>query len=166
MPLLRFPVLLLLLATSLAGQTPQPPRSVRLYVFDCGTLHVADVTRFRLTPAEVATSDLAVACYLIVHPKGTLMWDTGAVPNASWTPTGTAVTQHLMLPDSVRRNVVVIKSLTDQLAELGILRLPSRIWPSRTITTTTRATPTLLRVRPGWCRRVSAPPCSPKRRPR
>ncbi len=117
--LLRIPVFLLVLATSLAGQTPQPPRSVRLYVFDCGTLHVADVTRFRLTPDEVATSDLAVACYLIVHPKGMLMWDTGAVPDTSWTPTGTQVTVHLVLPDSVRRDVVVVKSLTGQLAELG-----------------------------------------------
>jgi N-acyl homoserine lactone hydrolase len=115
----RFVALLLVLAPSLAAQTPRPPASVRLYVFDCGTIHVADVTRFRLTPAEVATSDLAVACYLIVHPKGTLIWDTGAVPDASWTPSGSAVTQHLVLPDSVKRDVVVLKSLTGQLAQLG-----------------------------------------------
>ena len=119
MVLTRFVPLLLALAPSYAAQTPQPPPSVRLYVFDCGTIHVADVTRFRLTPAEVTTSDLTVACYLIVHPKGTLIWDTGAVPDSSWTPGGSAVTQHLVLPDSVKRDVVVVKSLTGQLAALG-----------------------------------------------
>ena len=115
----RLSALMLFLATSLAAQVPQPPRSVRLYVFDCGTLYVADMTRFRLTPQEVATTNMAVACYLIVHPKGTLIWDTGAVPDAAWTPTGDTITRHLMLPDSVKRDVVMVKSLSAQLAQLG-----------------------------------------------
>ena len=115
----QWSVLMLVLATSLAGQTPQAPRSVRLYVFDCGTLHPPDVSRFRLTPQEVATTKMAVACYLIVHPKGTLIWDTGAVPDGAWTPTGDTSTQHLVLPDSAKREVVMVKSLSAQLAELG-----------------------------------------------
>ena len=43
------------------GQTDSPaqlaPTSLRLYVFDCGTLK-ADPARFRLKPEEVATTDL------------------------------------------------------------------------------------------------------------
>lgn len=109
-----------------AGQTApsparraKPPRSVRLYVFDCGTLHIADTGRFRLKKEEVATSDLSVACFLVAHPKGTLIWDPGAVPDRDWKPTGTAVTHHVVLPDSQERDVTMIKPLMAQLAEVG-----------------------------------------------
>jgi glyoxylase-like metal-dependent hydrolase (beta-lactamase superfamily II) len=97
----------------------QPPRSLRLYVFDCGTIRVADLSRFSLKPEEVATTDLSVACFLVTHPKGTLIWDAGAVPDSSWKPTGAASTQHVMLPDSQQRDVTLSKSLSAQLAELG-----------------------------------------------
>src|ERR1019366_9851642 len=50
--------------TRVAGQTTpsaqhkaQPPRSVRLYVFDCGVLHNADMGRFNLKKEDVATTD-------------------------------------------------------------------------------------------------------------
>ena len=66
----------------------QTPRSVRLYVFDCGVLHNADMGRFNLKKEDVTTTDMSVACFLIAHPKGTLIWDTGAVPDDAWTPTG------------------------------------------------------------------------------
>lgn len=97
----------------------QPPLSLRLYVLDCGTLHIADMGRFQLKKEEVATTDLSVACFLVVHPKGTLIWDTGAVPDAAWKPTGSPVTQHVVLPDSQQRDVTMVKSLNGQLAELG-----------------------------------------------
>jgi N-acyl homoserine lactone hydrolase len=97
----------------------QSPRSLRLYVFDCGTIHVADLSRFSLKPEEVASTDLSVACFLVTHPKGTLIWDAGAVPDSSWKPTGAASTQHVMLPDSQQRDVTLSKSLSAQLAELG-----------------------------------------------
>jgi N-acyl homoserine lactone hydrolase len=97
----------------------QAPRSVRLYVFDCGSIHVADLSRFSLKPEEVAATDLSVACFLVTHPKGTLLWDAGAVPDSAWKPTGAASTQHVVLPDSQQRDVTLAKSLTAQLAELG-----------------------------------------------
>jgi len=95
------------------------PQPLRLYVFDCGTLHVADVGRFQLKKEEVSTTDLSVACYLIVHPKGTLMWDTGAVPDSAWTPTSSPATQHIVLPDGETRDVIMRKSLQSQLKEIG-----------------------------------------------
>src|SRR4030088_3045123 len=65
-----------------AGQArAQPPKSVRLYVFDCGRLEGGDVSRFRLKREEMAKADMSVACYLVVHPKGTLIWDAEAVPD-------------------------------------------------------------------------------------
>jgi hypothetical protein len=107
---LSFAALLFATLPRAAGQTdPSParraqlPRSLRLYVFDCGTIHVADLSRFSLKPEEVATTDLSVACFLVTHPKGTLIWDAGAVPDSAWKPTGTASTQHVVLPDSQQR---------------------------------------------------------------
>src|SRR5690349_1649235 len=44
-----------------SGAHRAQPNSVRLYVFDCGTLHIEDMTRFQLKREEVATTDLAVA---------------------------------------------------------------------------------------------------------
>ena len=74
--------------------------------------------RFQLKKEEVATTDLSVACFLIVHPKGTLIWDTGAVPDAAWKPTASPLTQHVVLPDSQQRDVTMVKSMKAQLADL------------------------------------------------
>jgi N-acyl homoserine lactone hydrolase len=104
--------------------TPAPP-SLRLYVFDCGTLHVDDMARFQLKKEEVSTTDLSVACFLIVHPRGTLIWDTGAVPDSAWTRTRSPVAQHLVLLDGQTRDVTMRKSLQSQLAEIGYV--PSAI---------------------------------------
>jgi N-acyl homoserine lactone hydrolase len=67
-------------------KTPAPPKSVRLYVFNCGSLDISDPERFRFKKEELATTNLSVGCYLIVHPKGTLMWDVGAVPDGVLKP--------------------------------------------------------------------------------
>ncbi len=100
-------------------RSPQPTRSLRLYVIDCGTLHIADLGRFQLKKEEVSTTDLSVACFLVVHPKGTLIWDTGAVPDAAWKPTGSPVTQHIVLRDAQQRDLTMVQPLKAQLAELG-----------------------------------------------
>ncbi len=49
-----------------------------MYVFDCGMLKIADpMPLFGLKKEEVAATNLSDAAYLIVHPRGTLMWDAG-----------------------------------------------------------------------------------------
>jgi len=67
-------------------KAPPAPKSLRLYVFDCGSLDISDPERFRFKKEELATTNLSVGCYLIVHPKGTLMWDVGAVPDSALKP--------------------------------------------------------------------------------
>jgi glyoxylase-like metal-dependent hydrolase (beta-lactamase superfamily II) len=106
-------------APSAEYRAPPAPPSVRLYVFDCGTLHIADLGRFQLKKEEVGTSDLSVACFLVAHPKGTLIWDPGAVPDTDWQPTRRTVTHHIRLPDSQERDVEITRPLTQQLAEVG-----------------------------------------------
>lgn len=100
-------------------QSKGPPQSLRLYVLDCGILHNSDAARYRFKKEELATTEMSVACFLIAHRKGTLVWDTGAVPDDTWTPTGTPATQHIVLPDSQQRDITVVKTLKGQLAELG-----------------------------------------------
>jgi len=72
-------VLTALLIALFGGQArPPAPASVRLYVFDCGTLNIADpMPLFGLKKEEVGATNLSDAAYLVVHPKGTLMWDAG-----------------------------------------------------------------------------------------
>jgi N-acyl homoserine lactone hydrolase len=88
----------------------QPPRTLRLYVFDCGVIKGLDPALFNFKKEEVATTDFAVPCYLVVHPKGTLMWDVGVIPDSAFKADGAPVTQGVS---------TVTKRLDKQLAEIG-----------------------------------------------
>ncbi len=119
---MRPPIALLIaiLLTSLTVAAQRvTPGGLRLYVFDGGTLASADMGRYRLTTAEVATTKMSVTCFLVVHPRGVLMWDVGAVPDAAWTPTGKPELQHLTLPDGQMREVTLSSRLLPQLAAAG-----------------------------------------------
>jgi glyoxylase-like metal-dependent hydrolase (beta-lactamase superfamily II) len=111
-----------IISSALAAQTPShpaPPPSVRLYVFDCGTIDNVDPARFGLTPAEAVVPRMSVACFLVVHPKGTLIWDTGVVPDTAWTPNGQPQPHQLLLAGGVRRDVTLRAALLPQLAAVG-----------------------------------------------
>jgi glyoxylase-like metal-dependent hydrolase (beta-lactamase superfamily II) len=71
---------LFLVACSLAGLASA--QNVRLYVFDAGVLQGLDPSGFHLTKAEVAETDMSCVSYLIVHPKGTLLWDSGVISDS------------------------------------------------------------------------------------
>ena len=88
------------------------------HVFDCGTLDIADTGRFRLKREEVSTDKLSVGCYLIAHPRGTLIWDTGAVPDSMVTGSG-PTKYRIALPDAQERFVTLTRSLKAQLADAG-----------------------------------------------
>jgi glyoxylase-like metal-dependent hydrolase (beta-lactamase superfamily II) len=62
---------------------------------------------------------LSVIAALIVHPKGTLMWDTGAIGDDSWTPTGRPVARRLVLSNSQERRVTLRTTMKAQLAAIG-----------------------------------------------
>jgi N-acyl homoserine lactone hydrolase len=90
------------------------PRSgaPRLYVLDCGTISAMDPALFNLKPEEVNREVTFVSpCYLIVHPKGTLIWDVGQVPDKDIPDDGTEVVQQGILKAKRR--------LASQLAALG-----------------------------------------------
>src|SRR6516165_5653817 len=60
-----------------------PPKTMRLYVFDCGLLNISPegVARYQVTPAEVGETRMPVPCFLVAHPRGTLIWDVGVIPD-------------------------------------------------------------------------------------
>ena len=100
------------------------PGPIRLYVFDGGILE-SDPARYQLTKEDVGETRLSIAAYLIVHPKGLLMWDAAAVPDAEWTPTGSAVRQRVVLGDGQERFVTLARPLAAQLQAAG--RRPSDV---------------------------------------
>ena len=114
----RWPALFLGIAIVATSMAALPP-SLRLYVFDCGQLNYDTVAAYQLKNEEVKTTNMSMACFLIAHPKGTLMWDVGAIPDASWKPTGSKVRLHFMLPDKTERDVTITKPLKAQLASAG-----------------------------------------------
>ncbi len=89
---------------------PAPPKTVRLYVFDCGVIKGLDPAYFHLTKDQVQTTELAVPCYLIVDPKGTLMWDVGVIPDNAFKGDGKPVTQGIS---------TATRTLKSQLAQIG-----------------------------------------------
>ena len=90
---------------------PEAPKSVRLYVFDCGVLKGLDPGMFHLTKDQVATTEMAVPCYLVVDPRGTLMWDVGVIPDGALDANGGKPV--------TKGYATVTRTLRSQLASIG-----------------------------------------------
>jgi N-acyl homoserine lactone hydrolase len=87
---------------------PKPPKSLRLYVFDCGVLKPMDAKSYGFD--KVAELKMSVPCFLVTHPKGTMMWDVGVVPDSDFKGDGSPVSQGF---------IEVSKPLKPQLEALG-----------------------------------------------
>ncbi|HEY8573073.1 N-acyl homoserine lactonase family protein [Phenylobacterium sp.] len=84
------------------GAAAQGKPDVRLYAIDCGKFDLPDADTFADDGAyKGVPKKLVVPCYLIRHPKGDLVWDTG-LPVPATPPPGAA------------------KPLVDSLKELGL----------------------------------------------
>ena len=55
-----------------------------MYLFDCGLIKGENPIEYGLNKGDVKNADMVVPCYLIVHPKGTLMWDVGVIPDSAF----------------------------------------------------------------------------------
>ena len=107
-----------------AAQAPSPkkaapPKAMRLYVFDCGLLNIAPagVARYHVTPAETGETRMPVPCFLVAHPKGTLMWDVGVIPDETVEAMASKGGAHFDVnPVSA---AVVTRTLKSQLAAVG-----------------------------------------------
>jgi glyoxylase-like metal-dependent hydrolase (beta-lactamase superfamily II) len=99
-------------AANTAAQTP------RLYVLDGGVL-ASDPTRYRLTVEEVDEAPLSIASYLIVHPRGVLLWDAGAIADDERIAGPLGVEQRVLRADGQERFVKLGPPLLEQLAAAG-----------------------------------------------
>src|SRR6202521_2585269 len=86
----------------------QNPQSMRMYVFDCATLKDRDPAAYGLTRQQVGSVNMSDPCFLVVHPRGTLLWDTGLNDAVYNRPEGGGL-----------RHDKIDKSLKSQLAEIG-----------------------------------------------
>ena len=89
------------------------PETLRVYVLDCGTIDAGDPKSFNLTKDEIHSNGGFVSpCYLVVHPKGILMWDVGQVPDSAIKDDGTEASRNGVLKAK--------RKLLPQLAALGV----------------------------------------------
>jgi N-acyl homoserine lactone hydrolase len=102
----RFLVLCAALFATSAAAAP----GVRLYTLDCGRLTQEDGDYYADDGAyKGMTRLLVVPCFLIRHPRGDLLWDTGLPQSIADRPGGEGL-----------GGAVVTRKLTDQLAQLGL----------------------------------------------
>jgi glyoxylase-like metal-dependent hydrolase (beta-lactamase superfamily II) len=74
-----------------AHAAPAPPKSVELYAMECGRLTMPNADMFSDDGAyKDKPAKMVVPCYLIRHPKGDLIWDTG-LPQADTAAPGAPV---------------------------------------------------------------------------
>jgi glyoxylase-like metal-dependent hydrolase (beta-lactamase superfamily II) len=78
-----------------AQNRPTAPATPRIYIFDNGAIKGLDPALFNFTRDELAEVDFVNVSYLIAHPRGTLMFDAGAVPDSAFAGGG-PVTEGVM----------------------------------------------------------------------
>jgi N-acyl homoserine lactone hydrolase len=86
------------LGSSMAGteNRPAPPATPRIYIFDNGTIRGLDPKLFNFAREELKEVDFVNVSYLIVHPRGALMFDSGAIPDSHFKNDGAPVTAELL----------------------------------------------------------------------
>src|SRR3989442_5144848 len=87
----------------------QAPKSLRLYILDCGKITGVGEAAFGFQPGQLANTEMFTPCYLIAHPRGTMIWDTGEISDSQFKAPGPAT----------QGAFTVIKPLLPQLAEIG-----------------------------------------------
>jgi len=84
----------LLVATGAAAQSTVA--SPRIYIFDNGGISGLDPSLFNFTRDELEEVDFVDVSYLIVHPRGTLMFDSGGIPDSAFAGHDGPVTEGVM----------------------------------------------------------------------
>jgi N-acyl homoserine lactone hydrolase len=96
------------------GIAPLPRvTSPRLYVIDCGTLIFNRPEDYNLTRDEVADTNMPVPCFLVIHPQGLLLFDTGLSDRL----VGRPVYENVVF----NYGQVKFNTLKGQLADIGVI---------------------------------------------
>ena len=93
-----------------AAKARPSPAGLKLYAMDCGTYEIPNADAFADNGAyKGVAKSLVIPCYLIRHPKGDLVWDTGVPQTLADLPGGKGP-----------GGLTVAHKLTDQLKQLGL----------------------------------------------
>jgi glyoxylase-like metal-dependent hydrolase (beta-lactamase superfamily II) len=104
-------VLLLGILIAIGTASGQAAKPLRLYIFDCGTIGAMNPALFDLKAEEIkGPANMITPCYLIVHSRGTLMWDAGQIADEAFPADGKPASTNVF---------AATKKLLPQLAELG-----------------------------------------------
>jgi len=111
-------ILLTLLLSAAFVTAPPKVKTTRLYVLDCGILNIdpAGVARYHVTEREVVESRMPVPCFLVVHPKGAMLWDVGVIPDSD---VEKAAPKPALYDVNAVSHAVVSRTLKSQLAAIG-----------------------------------------------
>lgn len=82
--------------TLLAHAKPPAPSTPRIYIFDDGEIKGLDPALFNFKRSELEEPDFVDVSYLVVTPKGTLMFDSGQIEDSHIPDTGETVTEGVM----------------------------------------------------------------------
>src|SRR5688500_11839376 len=99
-----------LTASVLAQRSAAPVQTPRIYIFENGFIKGLSVKLFNFAPEEIKQPNLVNISYLVVHPKGTLQFDAGAVADSHFKPGAGPVVEGIMSAE---------KPLLPQLAAAG-----------------------------------------------
>lgn len=114
----RSVALMALMMAAACGQSTEAPKAdapaIQLYAMDCGRATFSNIDMFAEDGSFANQSrDLVVPCYLIRHPSGDLIWDTGLPEVIADMPNG-------LTPEGFPAHFEVPAKLTAQLAQLQL----------------------------------------------
>jgi N-acyl homoserine lactone hydrolase len=84
---------------------------IHLYVLDTGLIECADYAMFSPSVGPGVHRDMPVRSYLVVHPEGVLLWDTGIADRIAARPDGERIMDTIVFR--------VPRTLRSQLHEIG-----------------------------------------------
>jgi glyoxylase-like metal-dependent hydrolase (beta-lactamase superfamily II) len=87
---------LVLAVAAIAASCTTAPTALRLYVFDNGEITGLDPKLFGFAREELKEVDFVNVSYLVVHPRGTVMFDTGGIGDEHFPADGSPAREGVM----------------------------------------------------------------------
>lgn len=98
---------------------------MRLYVLDTGLIECSDFGMFSPTAERDTYRELSVRSYLVVHPRGTLLWDTGIDDEIATFERGKQIVDRIVfrVPRTLRSQLAEIGFAPEQVDSVGLSHL-------------------------------------------
>lgn len=102
--------------------TSKATADIRLYVLDTGLIQCADYALYSPTASPGTYAEMSVRSYLVAHPAGLLVWDTGIADSIATLPDGERLneTHVFRVPATLRGQ---LEALGHAPADIGLLGL-------------------------------------------